>query len=145
MPSETSRPRADQNPRGGRHDALGLPAVAPAQASGEGRGPRSEAGFTHKGDTFTWIYNATRICFARWHRNRKTGACSMHPGEIHTLKIGATVWIWVVRLGRGRWWPGTVEGIRTVDYKPRVVVRFGCRQATDRENSPPVMAGITTT
>ncbi len=69
----------------------------------------------------------------------------MHPGEIHTLKIGATVWIWVVRLGRGRWWPGTVEGIRTVDYKPRVVVRFECRQATDRENSPPVMAGITTT
>ncbi len=68
----------------------------------------------------------------------------MRSGQVQSLKVGATVWIWVVRLGRGRWWPGTVEGLRTVENKTRVVVRFECRMANDRDGTPPVMVGITT-
>ena len=59
------------------------------------------------------------------------------------LKVGVTVWIWIVRLGKGRWWPGTVESVRNNGSTPRFVVRFECRRADGR--SPLVMVGITTT
>ena len=72
------------------------------------------------------------------------GEQSMHPQQSHQLKPGTPVWIWVVRLARGRWWPGTVEGLRTIEDQLRVAVRFECRRATDQERAP-VMVGITTT
>jgi hypothetical protein len=35
----------------------------------------------------------------------------MHPRESHRLRAGKTIWVWVVRLGRGRLWPGRVDGL----------------------------------
>jgi hypothetical protein len=68
----------------------------------------------------------------------------MHPRDSHRLTPGTTVWVWVVRLARGRWWPGTVEGLRTIEGNLRVAVRFECRLAV-RKNEAPVAAGITST
>lgn len=68
----------------------------------------------------------------------------MHPRESHRLRPGAPVWIWVVRLAKGRWWPGTVESLSTFDSQPRATVRFECRPAYGR-NKAPVIVGITTT
>jgi len=68
----------------------------------------------------------------------------MHPRDSHRLGPGTPVWVWVVRLARGRWWPGTVETLRTVEGHLRVVVRFECRPASGN-GKVPVAAGITTT
>lgn len=68
----------------------------------------------------------------------------MHPTQSHRLKPGTPVWIWLVRLGRGRWWPGTVEAMQVRESKLRVAVRFECRPTSGRDQAP-VMAGITTT
>jgi hypothetical protein len=68
----------------------------------------------------------------------------MQPRDSDRLRPGTPVWVWVVRLARGRWWPGTVEGLRTVERHLRVVVRFECRLASGRHKAP-VAAGITTT
>ncbi len=37
------------------------------------------------------------------------------------------VWVWVVRLGTGKWWPGTVLSLKVLDGIARVTVRFECR------------------
>ena len=68
----------------------------------------------------------------------------MHPQQSHNLRAGTPVWVWVVRLARGRWWPGTVETLRIINDQLRVAVKFECRRATDQEKAP-VMVGITTT
>ena len=68
----------------------------------------------------------------------------MEPGQSHRLTPGTPVWVWVVRLAKGRWWPGTVERLRTIDGRPRVAVKFECRRVLDRDGTP-VMVGITTT
>lgn len=48
----------------------------------------------------------------------------MKPSEVEELEPGATVWVWVVRFGTGRWWPGAVEQIETTNGMPNVKVRF---------------------
>ena len=68
----------------------------------------------------------------------------MHPSESHLLRPGTPIWVWIVRLARGRWWPGTVETLHIIDDQRRVAVRFECRRASDQEKAP-VMVGITTT
>jgi hypothetical protein len=68
----------------------------------------------------------------------------MHPRDSHRLRPRTPVWVWVVRLARGRWWPGTVEGLRTVEGHLRVAVRFECKPANGKYKAP-VAAGITTT
>jgi len=69
----------------------------------------------------------------------------MHSGESHDLSLGTTVWVWFVRLGRGRWWPGTVEGLRTtMQGQIRVAVKFECRRARGVDNAPALL-GMTTT
>ena len=68
----------------------------------------------------------------------------MHPRESHRLRPGTLVWIWIVRLAKGRWWPGIVESLRTVDDQLRLTVKFECRPPNNRDE-PPVMVGITTT
>jgi hypothetical protein len=68
----------------------------------------------------------------------------MHPRDSHRLTPGTPVWVWVVQLARGRWWPGTVEGLRTIEGLLRVVVRFECRRANGKDETT-VSAGITTT
>ena len=68
----------------------------------------------------------------------------MELGKSHRLTPGTPVWVWVVRLAKGRWWPGTVERVRTIDGQTRVVVKFECRRVRDRDGTP-VMTGIATT
>ena len=69
----------------------------------------------------------------------------MHLTEVYRLKPGSPVWIWVVHLGKGRWWPGIVETIRAINDKPRVVVRFECKITKGRHYHRTVRAGIATT
>ncbi len=68
----------------------------------------------------------------------------MHPRESHRLKPGTPVWIWIVRLAKGRWWPGTVEALRTIDDQLRIAVKFECLPRNGRDKAP-VIAGVTTT
>ena len=67
----------------------------------------------------------------------------MNPGDSHRLKPGTPVWVWIVRLAKGRWWPGTVEALRTIEGQLRFAVSFECRSAT-REDKAPVLVGTTT-
>lgn len=69
----------------------------------------------------------------------------MHVTEVYRLRTGSPVWIWVVQLAKGRWWPGVVDGIRAIDHRPRIVVRFECRVARGRQYHPTVRAGVATT
>ena len=69
---------------------------------------------------------------------------AVEPGQSHRLTPGTPVWVWVVRLAKGRWFPGTVEALRTIDGRPRVAVKFECRRVRDRDRTP-VMVGNTIT
>ena len=69
----------------------------------------------------------------------------MHLTEVYKLKPGSPVWIWVVQLAQGRWWPGIVETIQVNNDKPRILVRFECRSTRGRQYHPVVSTGITTT
>lgn len=70
----------------------------------------------------------------------------MEPSEVVQLSPGAPVWVWIVRLGKGRWWPGTVESYKVIDGLPQVTVRFEGR-GPERRNShaAAVFVGISTT
>ena len=65
--------------------------------------------------------------------------------EVYRLKPGSPVWIWVIHLGKGRWWPGIVEIIRAINDKPRIIVRFECRVTRGHQYRWTVRAGIATT
>ena len=69
----------------------------------------------------------------------------MHITEAYRLKPGSPVWIWIVHLARGRWWPGIVETMQAINGRPRIVVRFECRLSRGRQYYPAVRAGVTTT
>jgi len=69
----------------------------------------------------------------------------MRITEAYRLKPGSPVWIWIVHLASGRWWPGIVETMQAINGRPRVVVRFECRVSRGRQYCPPVRAGVTTT
>ena len=66
------------------------------------------------------------------------------PEESHDLRLGTTIWVWFVRLGRGRWWPGTVKGLRTIQGQIRVAVKFECARGIGVDNAP-VLVGMSTT
>ena len=70
----------------------------------------------------------------------------MEPSEVLQLPAGAATWVWIVRLGKGRWWPGTVQSSKMIDGIPHVTVRFEAR-APERRNShsAAVFVGISTT
>ena len=69
----------------------------------------------------------------------------MRITEAYRLKPGSPVWIWIVHLARGRWWPGIVETMRAINGRPLIVVRFECRVSRGRQYYPAVRAGVTTT
>ena len=69
----------------------------------------------------------------------------MRITEAYRLKPGSPVWIWIVHLARGRWWPGIVETMQAINGRPRIVVRFECRVSRGRQYYPAVRAGVTTT
>ena len=60
--------------------------------------------------------------------------------KVYRLNPGSPVWIWVVHLARGRWWPGIVETVQAINDRPRLVVRFECRLTGGRH-----YYGVTTT
>lgn len=70
----------------------------------------------------------------------------MEPSEVVELSSGAAIWVWIVRLGKGRWWPGTVESCQVIDGLPHVTVRFEGRVLEPRSSrSAAVFVGISTT
>src|SRR5216684_4807190 len=69
----------------------------------------------------------------------------MRITEAYRLKPGSPVWIWIVHLARGRWWPGIVENMRAINSRPRIFVSFECRVSRERQYYPAVRAGVTTT
>jgi hypothetical protein len=68
----------------------------------------------------------------------------MEPSEIKELKLGTPVWVWIVWLGKGRWWPGTVERIETAYGLPLVEVRFESFSRSRHRTDPPVRVGLIT-
>jgi hypothetical protein len=68
----------------------------------------------------------------------------MKPNEVTELKPAAPVWVWIVRFGEGRWWPGTVEGIETKNGLPFVIIRFESFWRSRHRTDPPVTVGLVT-
>lgn len=66
----------------------------------------------------------------------------MKPSEVWKLKGGASVWVWVVRFGKGRWWPGTAEKIEISNALPLVTVRFESFSLSRHHVYPPVTLGF---
>ena len=69
----------------------------------------------------------------------------MRITEAYRLKPGSPVWIWIVQLAQGRWWPGIVDTVQVIHDKPRIVVRFECRATKGRLYYPVASTGIATT
>ena len=68
----------------------------------------------------------------------------MEPSEVKELKLAAPVWVWIVWLGKGRWWPGTVDRIETAYGLPLVEVRFESFSLSRHRTHPPVRVGLIT-
>src|SRR5271155_3540992 len=66
----------------------------------------------------------------------------MKPSEVRKLKRAAPVWVWVVRFGKGRWWPGTVEKIEIANGLPLVTVRFESFSLSRHHVDPPATLGF---
>ncbi len=69
----------------------------------------------------------------------------MQPSKLTELSLGRSVWIWIVRFGKGKWWPGVVQSLAVTDGFPHIVVRFECRPAERGNSRPPAFVGISTT
>jgi hypothetical protein len=68
----------------------------------------------------------------------------MKPSEVKELRLAAPVWVWIVRFGTGRWWPGTVEGSETKNGLPLVTIRFESFSRSRNRTDPPVTVGLVT-
>jgi hypothetical protein len=68
----------------------------------------------------------------------------MKPSEVKELRLAAPVWVWIVRFGTGRWWPGTVERIETKNGLPLVTIRFESFSRSRQRTDPPVALGLVT-
>lgn len=69
----------------------------------------------------------------------------MEPSRVRELLPGKPVWVWVVRLGKGKWWPGTVLSLKVLDGSARVTVRFECRTSQKARLHPVAFVGLITT
>jgi len=69
----------------------------------------------------------------------------MEPGEASALTPGTAVWIWIVRQGEGRWWPGTVQRLAARDGAANVTVRFECSPLPRGNSRATSFVGISTT
>lgn len=69
----------------------------------------------------------------------------MEPSEALELSLGATIWVWIVRLGKGRWWPGTVHSLRVIFGLPLVTVHFEVVRPGDPNLRAASFVGISTT
>ena len=69
----------------------------------------------------------------------------MEAHQVCELSPGTSVWVWIVRVGKGRWWPGSVLSITAVEPFPMIYTRFECRSAGKNGTDGPAFVGITTT
>ncbi len=69
----------------------------------------------------------------------------MQVHQICKLSPGTSVWVWIVRVGKGRWWPGSVLSIAALEPFPIVDTRFECRSAGKNGLDGPAFVGISTT
>jgi hypothetical protein len=68
----------------------------------------------------------------------------MKPSEVNELKLGTPVWVWIVRFGKARWWPGIVEGIEMANGLPDINVRTEPLTLARHRTDPPVTVGFVT-
>ena len=69
----------------------------------------------------------------------------MEVHQVCELGPGTSVWVWIVRVGKGRWWPGTVLSIAASEPFPMINTRFECRSAQKNGSDGPAFVGISTT
>jgi hypothetical protein len=69
----------------------------------------------------------------------------MEVHQIRELRPGTPVWVWILRVGKGRWWRGSVLSITALEPFPRIDTRFECRSAGKNGTDGPAFVGITTT
>ena len=69
----------------------------------------------------------------------------MEVHQISQLGPGTPIWVWIVRAGKGRWWPGSVLSITALEPFPRIDTRFECRSAGRNGTDGPAFVGISTT
>ena len=69
----------------------------------------------------------------------------MEVHQVCELGPGTPVWVWIVRVGKGRWWPGSVLSITAVEPFPMIDTRFECRSARKNGIDGPAFVGISTT
>ena len=69
----------------------------------------------------------------------------MKVHQVRELSPGTPVWVWIVRMNKGRWWPGSVISITARDPFPIVDSRFECRSAGKNGNDGSAFVGISTT
>lgn len=68
----------------------------------------------------------------------------MKPAEVTQLRPAAPVWVWIVRFGKGRWWPGTIERIQITKGVPSVELRFEPFRLGRHRSAPPIMVSFIT-
>jgi len=64
----------------------------------------------------------------------------MEPTEAKDLELGTAVWVWIVRFGKGRWWPGTVQRVGAVEGLPIAKVSVQSFSLSQHWNSLPGFA-----
>ena len=69
----------------------------------------------------------------------------MEVYQVCEVGPGTPVWVWVVRMGKGRWWPGSVVSVAAREPFPIVNARFECRSTGKNGIDGPVFVGISTT
>lgn len=69
----------------------------------------------------------------------------MEVHQICELGPSTPVWVWIVRVGKGRWWPGSVLSIAALEPFPIVDTRFECRSVGRNGIDGPAFVGISST
>lgn len=69
----------------------------------------------------------------------------MEVHQVCELGPSTPVWVWIVRVGKGRWWPGSVLSITALESFPMINARFECCSAGKNGSDGPAFVGISTT
>jgi hypothetical protein len=69
----------------------------------------------------------------------------MEPTEAKELELGTAVGVWIVRFGKGRWWPRTVQRVVAAGGLPIVKIRLQSFSLSQYWNSPPITLSFVST
>jgi hypothetical protein len=61
---------------------------------------------------------------------------------VKQLELDTAVWVWIVRFGKGHWWPGIVQRVEAAGGLPIVKVRLQSFSLSQHQNSPPIAVGF---